>query len=294
MATNLWGGVGLGSALALGALTGLTALTAPTAATAQDAGTTGKAERLDLDVKDQTLADVVRYIRERTGADIVLGEGPHGTRLAELKPPPVVTVDFENVPWAQALKLVAGSADCLVRREGSRYVVYQPTRVTIQFERADLRDVVNAIAAQSGANIVIGSDVPDGLEVSVRLRNVPWQNALIAVVKSVGMTVVNVPWQNALIAVVKSVGMTVVHSKGRDLAVLGGRGASLPRPLPLTPAEEAARDARTQDAEPAATPAGDLQARIAEAEARVAELQRELAALTAKLAELTKQLRERK
>jgi type II secretory pathway component HofQ len=267
MDTNLWGGVGLGFALALGAAT---------AAPAQDAGAARKVERLDLDVKDQSLAEVVRYIRERTGADIVLGEGPHGTRLAEVKPAPIVTVEFENVPWAQALKLVAGSADCLVRREGNRYVVYQPTRITIQFERADLRDVVTAIAAQSGANIVIGSDVPDGLEVSVRLTNVPWQNALIAVVKSVGMT--------------------VVHSKGRDLAVLGGRGASLPRPVPLTPAEEAARDARRQDAEPAAKAkaGGDLAAQIAEAEAQVAELQRELAALTAKLAELTKQLRERK
>jgi type IV pilus assembly protein PilQ len=60
-------------------------------------------------------------------------------------------------------------------------------------ERAELRDVVQAIAAVSGANIVVGSDVAEGLQVSVRLRNIPWFQALNVVVKSVGMTLIKEP-----------------------------------------------------------------------------------------------------
>lgn len=262
-------GVGLGCVLAL------SAATAP-AAWSQDRGAAQAAhERLTLDIKDQPLVDVVRYVRSLTGAQILLGEGPHGTRLIDLDPPPVVTVNFEAMPWRDALQRIAESAECRVRRKGDRYVLYRPTLVTVAFERADLRDVVQAIAAQAGANVIIGADVPDGLEVSVRLKDVPWQNALAAVVKSVGMT--------------------VVHSKGSAPARLNHGGIVLPPLEPLTPNEQAAKPARRQDAAGAAEDSqAALRARVADAEARVAELQAKLQAMQAKLAELTKLLRKPK
>lgn len=169
--------------------------TAP--AWAQDETALGDANRqvgfkseLTLDVKDQPLTTVVDYIKSLTGKNVLLGKNPEGKNLKDVWPPLTVTVQFEEVPWEQALRLVAESAGCLVEREGDVWTIYQPPVVTIEMERADLRDVVQAIAAVSGANVLVGSDVPDDLPVSVRLRNIPWFHALSAVVKSVGMTLV--------------------------------------------------------------------------------------------------------
>lgn len=150
----------------------------------------GFKSELTLDVKDQPLTTVVDYIKTLTGKNVLLGKNPEGKNLKDVWPPLTVTVQFEEVPWEQALRLVAESAGCLVEREGDVWTIYQPPVVTIEMERADLRDVVQAIAAVSGANVLVGSDVPDDLPVSVRLRNIPWFHALSAVVKSVGMTLV--------------------------------------------------------------------------------------------------------
>jgi type II secretory pathway component GspD/PulD (secretin) len=153
-------------------------------------GQVGFKSELTLDVKDQPLTSVVDYIKTLTGKNVLLGKNPEGKNLKDVWPPLTVTVQFEEVPWEQALRLVAESAGCLVEREGEVWTIYQPPVVTIEMERADLRDVVQAIAAVSGANVLVGSDVPDDLPVSVRLRNIPWFHALGAVVKSVGMTLV--------------------------------------------------------------------------------------------------------
>lgn len=253
MSGKLLSGVSLGCALAF----------VPANAAAQEPRTSpvtrlDAADTLTLDVKDQPLVDVVKYIRTLTGRRIVLGEGPHGTRLIDATPIPVVTVQFEDVAWQQALRLVAESADCLVRREGAQFVLYRPTTVTIEFERADLRDVVQAIAAQSGANLVIGTDVPEGLQVSVRLRDIPWEQALNAVVKSVGMT--------------------MVRAKGSSLMRIGDP-------------ERITREARSKLTPEEAAHRQELARRVRQAEVHVKALESELAQLRRKLDDLMSQLR---
>lgn len=163
------------------------------AAVPRDQQPVGQRDRLTLDVKDTPLTDVVAFIKRETGKNIRLGKNPEGKPIETMWPPLTVTVSFEDLPWERALKEVAEAARCLVEREGDIWTLNQPPEVTIEMERADLRDVVQAIAAVSGANIVVGSDVDEGLQVSVRLRNIPWFQALSVVVKSVGMTLIKEP-----------------------------------------------------------------------------------------------------
>jgi type IV pilus assembly protein PilQ len=63
-----------------------------------------------------------------------------------------------------------------------------PEKVSMVFQRADIRDVINTIAIQSNANIVIGPEVTG--EVSMRLENVPWNDALNIVVKTLDFVAV--------------------------------------------------------------------------------------------------------
>ena len=179
-------------------LVGLSVALFGAAAAAQDAAPrdrqpVGQRDTLTLDVKDTPIADVVEFIRRETGKKIYLGKNAEGKPIDQMWPPLTVTVAFEDMPWEKALKRVAEAARCLVEREDDTWTLTQPPEVTIEMERADLRAVVQAIAAVSGANIVVGSDVDEGLQVSVRLRNIPWFQALSVVVKSVGMTLIKEP-----------------------------------------------------------------------------------------------------
>lgn len=57
--------------------------------------------------------------------------------------------------------------------------------LSIQTNDADIRDVIGFIAEESGVNLVIGDDV-DG-KVSLKLRQVPWDQALVIVMKAKGL-----------------------------------------------------------------------------------------------------------
>lgn len=54
--------------------------------------------------------------------------------------------------------------------------------ISIQTNDADIRDVINFIAEESGVNLVIGDDVEG--KISLKLRQVPWDQALVIVMKA--------------------------------------------------------------------------------------------------------------
>src|SRR6187401_1555886 len=66
-------------------------------------GTTDKNDtRVTLHVKDQPVVDVIKYIAERAGVNIVPADGIDDK----------VTVDLDTVPWRLALEIVAEKAGC--------------------------------------------------------------------------------------------------------------------------------------------------------------------------------------
>jgi type II secretory pathway component GspD/PulD (secretin) len=138
-----------------------------------------RASRLTLKLKDRDLRDVVNSIRKKTNANIVMDQSIEKT----------VTIDLQDVHWRQALTLVAESADCVVTEiEGGILKVDLPPKTTFSFENTDIQKVVDTIGKISGANIVVAPDVKG--TITVRLKNIPWRDALDAVVKTLGFVVV--------------------------------------------------------------------------------------------------------
>ena len=80
--------------------------------------------RVTLHVKDQPVVDVIKYIAERAGVNIVPAEGIDDK----------VTVDLDLVPWRLALEIVAEKAGCVVIEKAANVLrVEQPPRVTVRF-----------------------------------------------------------------------------------------------------------------------------------------------------------------
>ncbi len=57
--------------------------------------------------------------------------------------------------------------------------------ISLQVKDADVRDVVNFLAEESGANIVMSDDVEG--KISLKLRRVPWDQALVTVMRTKGL-----------------------------------------------------------------------------------------------------------
>lgn len=137
-----------------------------------------KASRLTLRLKDRDLREVVASIRKKANANIIMDQSIEAA----------VTIDLQDVHWRQALTLVAEQARCIVTEEGGVLKVENPPKTTFSFENTDIQKVVDTIAKISGANIVVAPEVKG--TITVRLKNIPWRDALDAVVKTLGFVVV--------------------------------------------------------------------------------------------------------
>ena len=171
---------GVGVALAAFGL-----LAAAPAASAQDAGdaaarrTRGPGE-VSLDVVERPLKDVIEYIQDKTETNLVL------TQEAEEV---LVSVKLKNLPWREALDVVVERAGCQIDERSANLIrIENPPRVKFEFDNADIREVIKAVAATAGANIVVGREVEG--TVTLSLHDVPWRVALDTIVKTLGYTVV--------------------------------------------------------------------------------------------------------
>jgi type II secretory pathway component GspD/PulD (secretin) len=133
-----------------------------------------------IDVVERTMKDVVAYIQDKTEVNLVV------SKEAEDIP---VTVKLRNLPWREALMIVAERAGAQVDQKTPNLIrIEKPPQVTFEFTNADVREVIKTVADIGGANIVIGREVEG--TVSLSLRDVPWRVALDTIVKTLGYTVV--------------------------------------------------------------------------------------------------------
>lgn len=138
-----------------------------------------RANRLTLKLKDRDLRDVVSSIKKKANVNIIMDPGIEAA----------VTIDLQDVHWRQALGLVAEQAGCIVTEaDGGVLKVEKPPRVYFAFENTDIQKVIDTIAKISGANIVVAPEVKG--TITVRLKNIPWRDALEASVKTLGFVVV--------------------------------------------------------------------------------------------------------
>jgi len=137
--------------------------------------------RVSLRVQDRSLEEVVRYLQEQSGANVVIKDQQNAQSI--------ISIDLTDIPWRDALDLAAELAGCVVEaRAAGVLVIDKPPRVTFSFDNADVRAVIDAIGKISGANIVVAPEVAGTL--SLRFKEVPWRDALDVVAKTLGFTVV--------------------------------------------------------------------------------------------------------
>lgn len=143
------------------------------------AGQINSGATITLDVSDRPLDDVLEHIRTKVGVSIVTTPGADGR----------VTINLRDIPWKDALELVAENAGCIVKEESVRlYKVEKPERVTMAFTGTEIKQVIEAIAKAGNANIIVAESVNGS--VTMVLKDQPWRDALEAVVKTSGFHVV--------------------------------------------------------------------------------------------------------
>ncbi len=136
--------------------------------------------RVSLNVVEQDLSQVVQYLRDRSGANIVILEG--GDKK-------VLDLQISDVYWKDALEYAVQLAECVVEEDRSGVLrISNPPRVGFDFRDQDINEIITAIATASGANIIVSPEVTG--TVRVKINNVPWRDALEEIVKTRGYTVV--------------------------------------------------------------------------------------------------------
>lgn len=132
-----------------------------------------------LDVKDKDLHEILASISKRVDVNII----------ADPEVKEKVTIQLDRVEWRNALKVIARQTNCKVIEESDRLIRFtQPPAISMEFQDADIKVVLELLAKQAGANIVMNSDVQG--KVSLSLREVPWREALDTIVKTAGYVIV--------------------------------------------------------------------------------------------------------
>ncbi|MBL4845656.1 MAG: tetratricopeptide repeat protein [Planctomycetes bacterium] len=134
--------------------------------------------RITIDINDVDLKDVVEGIARQVGKKILVDPN-----VAE-----VVTVQLSDIRWQDAIKILAKMTRCeLEERPGGILLLTQAPRVTISFHDADVRTVIQLLAAYSGKNVIIGPEVK-GL-VTLVVKNKHWLEVLRGLAAKVGAEV---------------------------------------------------------------------------------------------------------
>ena len=138
------------------------------------------AAKISLDVKDSDVSEVLAYIGEKSGRNIVI-KGEISDK---------VTLRLVDVPWRRALDLVVQQFHGVIEEEGPDILrVSKPEMITFETQDggAPLPNVINLIAKTARASVVIGPGVNG--TVNCQLYDVPWTSALSYVVRANGFIV---------------------------------------------------------------------------------------------------------
>lgn len=144
-------------------------------------GAKGPGQTITIRIQDRPLKLVLEYLSAVSGINI----RAINDKVERLP----VTVDLENVGHMAVLDFIAKKYGLMIEQISPKLIVVSlPEKVSMVFNRADIRDVINTIAIQADANIVVGPEISG--EISMRLENVPWHEALDIVVKTLDFVAV--------------------------------------------------------------------------------------------------------
>ncbi len=132
--------------------------------------------RLDVSVEQAELRDVVEDLARRSGQNIIVEPNVEGT----------VSLTLRNVAWRDALDVIARMTESRIEEApGGILILRQDPHVTLQFTDANVRTVLQLLAAYSGKNIVVSPDVAG--TVTIDLKHLHWMRALETIVKATNL-----------------------------------------------------------------------------------------------------------
>jgi len=130
-----------------------------------------------------TIDQIVEDFRRQTGWNIVVDKKniPEDYRVDDLR--------IEKEKARDALAAFVSKAE-LSMEEVSRTLILlsRPPRLTFNFRDADIKVVIDMIARVSGANIIVSPDVKG--QITLSINNVPWNDVLDSVVRTLNFTTV--------------------------------------------------------------------------------------------------------
>ena len=142
-------------------------------------------ERQEVTIKarNATVDTIVDEFRRLTGWNIVVDKKniPEDYRIDEL------IIEKEKARAALAA-FVAKAELSMEEVSPTLIMLSRPPRLTFNFRDADIKVVIDMIARVSGANIIVSPDVK-GL-ITMSINNVPWNEVLAAVVRTLNFTTV--------------------------------------------------------------------------------------------------------
>ncbi|MEK7270725.1 MAG: secretin N-terminal domain-containing protein [Planctomycetota bacterium] len=170
----------LGAFVAFGLAPGA-AVPAEESAPATASASEGKPLRVNLSLKGEDLSVVVRQIREQTGINIIPDQ-----EIEKEK----VEIDVTDLLVENVLDILKEKVKGLEveKVSGNFYRLHRPPTVSVNFAGAPIQDVMKLIASLSGRNIILAPTVQG--QVTMNLRNVPWEEALRTVAMNYNYAVV--------------------------------------------------------------------------------------------------------
>lgn len=132
---------------------------------------------ISIEVTERQLKQVLDYLSTFSGKNIRCKK----TKDERLP----ITFKLENVTYRTVLDFIAKKYGMTVddsMEKQNIILVDTPEKVFLMFNNADIKDVITTISMQAGANVVVDQEISG--QISMRLENVPWKNALDMVVKT--------------------------------------------------------------------------------------------------------------
>lgn len=128
---------------------------------------------IDVTADGRDLRDVIADIASSARLNAVVDPGVEEQ----------VTVSLAAIPAREAVELVARMSRCEVEElPGGVLVVYRPSAVSIQFTDANVRTVLQLLAAYAGKSIVVAPDVAGTLTVDI--KEMRWDRALLTIART--------------------------------------------------------------------------------------------------------------
>ena len=140
-------------------------------------------QEVTVNVKNATVGQIVEEFRRQTGWNIVVDYKniPEDYRIDELR--------IEKEKAKSALDAFVSKAELSLDTVSPTLIMLsRPPRLTFNFRDADIKVVIDMIARVSGANIIVSPDVKG--QITMSINNVPWNEVLSAVVRTLNFTTV--------------------------------------------------------------------------------------------------------